>query len=293
MTDSAVASVVAERLQQGLREPFRIDGREIYASASIGIAYSSAEYLTADDLLQAADTAMYRAKGTGRGRHQEFDPQMHASAMVHLTLETELRQAIARGELLLHYQPIVALDGNGICGFEALVRWARADGTLAEPADFIPVAENTGLIASLTQWVLRESCRQAAEWQRTFMQPLTMTVNISTKLFDRQAFVDDVRHALAESGMVLGTLRLEITESVLMDDADTTAEQLAALRRLQVQLYLDNFGRDTRRSAIFSATTSMRSRSTPPLCARSEPQTAGGRRFSGSSSIWRESSPWA
>jgi diguanylate cyclase (GGDEF)-like protein/PAS domain S-box-containing protein len=241
-TEPAAASSIAERLQQALREPFRIDGREIYASASIGIASSSTEYLTADDLLRAADTAMYRAKGTGRGRYQEFDPQMHASAMDRLMLEMELRRAIARGEFVLHYQPIVALDADEISGFEALVRWARADGRIVGPADFIPVAEETGLIAPLTQWVLGESCRQVAEWQQTFRRPLTMTVNISTKMFDRQALVDDVRKVVMENRMVPGTLRLEITESALMDDADTTEQQLAALRRMQVQLYLDDFG---------------------------------------------------
>jgi len=240
--DRNVAVTVAERLQQALRAPIRIEGADLYVSASVGIAYSSDVYASADDLLRGADTAMYRAKGAGRGRHEEFEPQMHALAIDRLTLETELRNAIRHGDLLLQYQPIVALDSNELCGFEALVRWKRLDGSMTEPADFIPIAEDTGLIAGLTQWVLRQACAQAAEWQHAFGRPLTMTVNVSTRLFEQASFVADVRRAVEESRMLPGTLRIEITESVLMGNGDTTARQLAALQEMDVQLYLDDFG---------------------------------------------------
>lgn len=242
MTDPAIAVVVAERLQGALRDPLAIEGRDIYASASIGIAHASEKYSTAEDLLRAADTAMYRAKEDGRGRHRHFEPQMHVSAMGRLTLETELRRAITWNELQLNYQPIVDLQTREISGFEALVRWRRHDGSVIDPAVFIPVAEEAGLIAPMTRWVLQEACRQVGEWQRTFLQPLSLTVNISTKQFGDPRLIDDVRDAIEQHDIIPGTLRLEITESALMSSAESTMAQLEELRGMRVQLYLDDFG---------------------------------------------------
>ena len=238
----ADASAIADRLQHALAEPFDIHGREIYASASIGIAFSSDGYATADDLLRDADTAMYRAKALGRSRSQVFDPEMHAGAMNRLTLDTDLRRALERGEFIVHYQPIVELESEEVCGFEALVRWKRADGRVIGPSEFIPIAEETGLIVPLTKWVLNEACHQVAEWQRVFSRPLSVTVNVSTKLFDRPALVEEVRQAIADSGMIPGTLRLEITESFLVNDSTIVARRLEELRAIPVKLYLDDFG---------------------------------------------------
>jgi EAL domain-containing protein (putative c-di-GMP-specific phosphodiesterase class I) len=157
-------------------------------------------------------------------------------------MATTLRRAVERQELTLEYQPIVALDGQDVCGFEALVRWTHADGTMTRPAEFIPVAEETGLIGPLTCWVLQESCRRVAAWQQASGQPVSLTVNISAKLFDRPTLVEEVRQAIDESGLLPGTLRLDITENFLANDADAVAARLNALRAVPVQLNLDDFG---------------------------------------------------
>ena len=185
---------------------------------------------------------MYRAKALGRSQCQIFDPSMHASAIQRLTLETQLRRALERQEFSIAYQPIIQLDSNEVCGFEALVRWDRPDGMSTPPSDFIPVAEETGLIVPLTNWVLKEACRQVAEWQQSFGRPLTLTVNISAKLFDRPALVDEVRSAITDSGLLPGTLRLEITESFLANGSDAVVQRLDELRSIPVELYLDDFG---------------------------------------------------
>ena len=240
--DSGTATTIADRLHTALLEPFDLEGREVYSSASMGIAFGNSRYLRSEDLLRDADTAMYRAKAHGRSQYEIFDPSMHASAIQRLTLETEMRRALERQEFSVEYQPIVQLDTNEVCGFEALVRWERADGTAVEPSEFIPVAEETGLIAPLTNWVLKEACWQVAEWQQSLDHPLTLTVNISAKLFDRPALVDEVRSAVTESALRPGTLRLEITESFLANNSDVVAQRLDELRSVPVELYLDDFG---------------------------------------------------
>jgi diguanylate cyclase (GGDEF)-like protein len=240
--DTQAATTIADRLQMSLLEPFEIDGHEIYASASIGIAFGDSRYRDSDDLLRDADIAMYRAKALGRSQCQAFDPSMHAQAVRRLTLENELRRALERGEFELHYQPIIELDTDEMCGFEALVRWIRPDGKITYPAEFIKVAEETRLIIPLTDWVLREACARVSEWQRTFERPLTLTINISSKLFDKPTLVDDVRDAIASTGLLPGTLRLEITESFLLNGSDAVAQRLDDLRSIPVELYLDDFG---------------------------------------------------
>jgi diguanylate cyclase (GGDEF)-like protein/PAS domain S-box-containing protein len=240
--DTQAATTIADRLQISLLEPFEIDGHEIYASASIGIAFGDSRYRDSDDLLRDADIAMYRAKALGRSQCQAFDPSMHAQAIRRLTLENELRRALERGEFELHYQPIIELDTDEVCGFEALVRWVRPDGKVTYPAEFIKVAEETRLIIPLTDWVMGEACARVSEWQRTFDRPLTLTINISSKLFDKPTLVDDVRDAIASTGLLPGTLRLEITESFLLNGSDAVAQRLDDLRSIPVELYLDDFG---------------------------------------------------
>ena len=242
MPDVATASTIAERLQLALLEAFEIDGRDFYASASMGIAVGNNGYLKSEDLLRDADAAMYHAKSLGRARCQTFDPSMHASAVQRLTIETRLRRAVERQELSLEYQPIVALGAQEVCGFEALVRWKHADGTMTPPSEFIPIAEETGLIGPMTRWVLKESCRQVAAWQRALGQPVPLTVNISAKLFDRSTLVDEVREAIKESGLLPGTLKLDITENFLANNADEVIQRLDGFRAIPVELCLDDFG---------------------------------------------------
>jgi diguanylate cyclase (GGDEF)-like protein/PAS domain S-box-containing protein len=233
---------ITERMQDALAEPFDIEGREIYASASIGIVLGGPQYHAVADLLRDADTAMYRAKAAGRSRYEMFDPGMHASAMNRLTLETELRRAVERNEFVVYYQPIVELLSSEVVGFEALVRWQRPGVGLAMPAEFIGVAEETGLIVPITSYVLGEACRQVAAWQKQFARPLYVSVNMSPKLFAAEDLVDGVEDAIVGSGIAPGTLCLEITESVLMKHSDVVDRNFERLRTMQVPLYLDDFG---------------------------------------------------
>jgi diguanylate cyclase (GGDEF)-like protein/PAS domain S-box-containing protein len=236
------ASAIAERLQLALLEAFEIEGRDLYASASMGIAFGHSHYRSSEDLLRDADTAMYHAKSLGRARCEKFDPSMHASAVQRLTMGTQLRRAVERQELSVEYQPIVSLETLEVHGFEALVRWTHADGTTTPPGKFIPLAVEIGVINQLTDWVLMESCRRVAAWQRESGRPLLLTVNISEKLFDRTTLAEDVRRAIQDSGLLPGTLRLEITERFLANDPDTVVDRLEALRAIPVELYLDDFG---------------------------------------------------
>ena len=235
--------VITERLLSALlTEPFNIQGNEIYASASMGIVFGGEQYKSCDDLLRDADTAMYRAKAAGRGTYEMFDPGMHASAMNRLTLETELRRAVERNEFVVYYQPIVALRSSKICGFEALVRWERPDGEVSMPAEFIGVAEETGLIVPMTYLVLRQACRQLAAWQEMLGEDLYVSVNISSKLFTRPDFIDEIEAAMAASGLSPGSLKLEITESVFMKHSDIVDKNFDRLRAIPIALYLDDFG---------------------------------------------------
>jgi len=233
---------IAERLQRALAEPFQIDSHELFGSASIGIVVGGPQYRSVDALLRDADIAMYRAKAAGRGGYELFDPAMHASALKRLTVETELRRAIERKELTVFYQPIVQLPSSEISGFEALVRWIRADGHVAPPSEFISVAEETGLIVPLTHQVLREACHQVAAWQQMFGHPLQLSVNVSSKLFTREDFIDDVEEAISESGLLPRCLQLEITESVLINHSDVVDRNFERLRKIGVAVHLDDFG---------------------------------------------------
>jgi diguanylate cyclase (GGDEF)-like protein/PAS domain S-box-containing protein len=241
-TDDATA--VAGRIETALARPFEINGHQVFTTVSIGITESSVGYTREEDVLRDADLAMYRAKAAGRSRHQVFDAAMHADAMAQLELETALRRAVHRGELVLEYQPIVALRVRQIAGFEALVRWQHPHRGLVPPSEFIPMAEETGLIVSLGRWVLREACRQMAEWLRA--RPgaagLSVSVNVAAKELFQADFLDSLRGILHETGLHAARLRLELTESTLMQDMEWASRVLAQLRALGIGILLDDFG---------------------------------------------------
>lgn len=241
-SDAAVA--VVARIQAAFKAPFVLDGREVVVTASIGQAVNKARYARAEDLLRDADSAMQHAKAQGQAGHEVFRTSMHARAMVLLEIETELRAALEREALTVHYQPIVALSSGTVIGFEALARWERSPGVFIPPGDFIGIAEETGLINTLGAWVLRQACLRAREWSslRSDGRPLVMSVNLSTKQFAQPDLVDQISRIVAETAVPKETVRLEITESVLMLDPDAAATMLARLHDLGVHVCIDDFG---------------------------------------------------
>jgi diguanylate cyclase (GGDEF)-like protein/PAS domain S-box-containing protein len=237
------APEVAARIQSALMEPFDLDGQPFVTTASIGIAHSSELYERPEDILRDADTAMYRAKANGKARYEVFDLAMHTRAIEALKMENELRQAIERGDIAPHFQPLVALETGQITGFEALARWRHPLRGAISPADFIPVAEETGLIAQLDVVILRQACRQVRAWQIEFpATPITLSVNLSSRQFKKINLLEEIKEVLAESGLSPRSLRLEITESVMMDNAPQTIEMLKDLKALGIQLSIDDFG---------------------------------------------------
>ncbi len=244
MTEVEEAIQVAERIQRELVVPFRLCGREVFTTASIGIAPGTTEYAQPEDVLRDADTAMYRAKSLGKARHEIFDKEMHTVAMNLLQMETDLRGAIDRQEFFIQYQPIVALDNFNLRGFEALVRWQHPTRGLISPMDFIPVAEETGQIIAIGQWALHEACRQMSRWQRRYPSetPLFISVNLSSRQFTQPDLLEQVRLILDETRLDPRCLKLEITESVVMENIDNATEMLRQLRQLGVRLAIDDFG---------------------------------------------------
>jgi PAS domain S-box-containing protein len=233
---------VANRIQNALGT-FAVGGREVFISASIGIALSTTLRSRAEELLRDADIAMYRAKTLGKSRCEFFDQEMHTKAVRQLDLETDLRRAIDEQEFRLHFQPIVQLETGRIAGFEALVRWQRQD-CLVFPDGFIGVAETTGLIVPMGKWILREACRQAQLWQGRYLQDLelSVTVNVSPKQFADAQLVSDIREVLGETSLDPCRLHMEITESVAMADPAKTKQILSQLKDLGVGICLDDFG---------------------------------------------------
>jgi diguanylate cyclase (GGDEF)-like protein len=240
----AEARGVAERLVAAVSAPFALQGREVAVSVSIGVVMGDSRYQRAEDMVRDADTAMYRAKDQGKARCEIFDTSMLAAAEQRLLIESDLRRAIDRQELRLHYQPIVALSGQQLCGFEALLRWQHPTRGLVPPNGFIPIAEETGLIVPIGRWVLREACRQMRAWDGEFpeCEKLIINVNLSARQCLHPDLVADVGRVLAETGLQPERLKLEITESLVLESSDAVIEVLTALRALGIQLGLDDFG---------------------------------------------------
>ncbi len=246
-TPEAHAAHVAQRIIESLRAPVHCDGMELLVDTSIGIAAAAPED-SVDDVLRNADLAMYRAKAAGKGRYQLFEPAMHAVVRERMTLESELRAAVEQhpeSSFVMHYQPIANIATGEVTGVEALIRWQHPTRGLVPPMQFIPVAEETGLIVPLGRWLLREACTRAASWQAERApesEPLTLTVNISGRQLLEPGMPRDVAAALAASGLAASSLVLEMTESMLIDDSPTTMARLHALKALGVRLAIDDFG---------------------------------------------------
>jgi diguanylate cyclase (GGDEF)-like protein len=241
-TLDAGPELVAERLLEVLRQPYDMNGkvgRELSLTASIGIAFGVRD--GADELLRDADLALYAAKAAGRNCNVLFHAGMQTTAQNRMTLELDLAEALDRGEFFLLYQPTFDLQSERVIGVEALIRWRHPERGLILPVDFIPIAEETGLIVPIGHWVLREACRQAAEWRERGHR-IGMAVNVSGRQLDHGELVDEVRDALEQSGLAPQTLTLEITETTLMRDAEATASHLRELKRLGVRIAIDDFG---------------------------------------------------
>jgi diguanylate cyclase (GGDEF)-like protein/PAS domain S-box-containing protein len=238
------AKRAADRMMKSLAAPFILGGKEVFTSVSIGIALSSAVYEQPEEILRDADTAMYRAKSLGKARYEVFDADMRASVMARLQLETDLRHALERGEFRNFYQPIVALSSGEIAGFEALLRWDHPTRGLLGPDEFIPVAEETGLIRELGWWNLREACRQMSEWKSVLTKHphLTVSVNLSAKQFLQANLVEDIHKLLDELALPPETLKLEITESTVMADPAAAVEMLQQIKAIGIHLAIDDFG---------------------------------------------------
>jgi diguanylate cyclase (GGDEF)-like protein/PAS domain S-box-containing protein len=238
------AARVAERIGGALRAPFVLRGRERFVTTSVGISFGGRGGERPGDLLRNADLAMYQAKARGRNRHAVFEPVMGERALQRLELEGALRRALERKEFRLHYQPKVSLESGEIVAMEALIRWEHPAQGLVFPAQFVPVAEEIDLIAPIGRWVLKEACRQARRWHARFpgMPPLKVCVNLSAKQFQHCALLEDIGAALRETGLDPSALDLEITESVVMEDAPATIATLRDLKGLGVNLAIDDFG---------------------------------------------------
>ncbi|MBD2560497.1 MULTISPECIES: bifunctional diguanylate cyclase/phosphodiesterase [Nostoc] len=243
--DASDAIKVAERIQQELVLPIELDGQEVFTTASIGIALSSTvDYDQPEDLLRDADTAMYQAKALGRARYELFNLDMYASAIARLHLETDLRRAIERREFRVYYQPIVSLTSGSIIGFEALLRWQHPERGLLNPADFIPLAEETGLIIEIGYWTLHKACLQMQTWRLNEHPTLLekIIVNLSIKQFSQSDLIKQIEHILHSTGLDPNILILEITESVIMENGDETTATLSQIRELGVEISIDDFG---------------------------------------------------
>lgn len=243
INDPSDAIRVADRIQSALKQPFLLDGLEVFKTASIGIALTSPE-TSAEAMLQNADIAMYRAKDKGKACSEIFDRAMHEQVLNRLRLEARLRYALENQELSLHYQPIVAVQTGVVEGFEALLRWEPPDSNSIPPSTFIPVAEQSGLIVPVSVWVLRTACFEAARWNQRYPSelPLYVGINISAKHFSHSSFIKHVKEALQESGVDPRCISIELTESVAMNDVAGTRETMSQLRSLGVNLSIDDFG---------------------------------------------------
>ncbi len=238
LADAEVVENIATRVRGELEKPFALDGHEVFITVSIGVAPAQGGQTRAVDLLRNADTAMYRAKGAGRARHATYDASMHQGSVRRLQLESDLWRALERNELRLHFQPLIDLSVGRIYGFEALARWEHPERGMVSPGEFIPIAEESGLIVPIGWWVLEEACRQAMQWDHAFV----MAVNLSSQQLAQGDCIERVRVALEKTGLDARRLKLEITETVIMQNTEAANAMLRALKEMGLTLAMDDFG---------------------------------------------------
>jgi diguanylate cyclase (GGDEF)-like protein len=242
LTQKQDAAGISAKVLDSLRPPFKIQEHELHVASSIGIAISPADGEDVDTLLKNADTAMNRAKEVGRNNYQFFADEMSSVSITRLGLENDLRKALMRNELILHYQPQYGMEDDQISGVEALLRWNHPDRGLVAPGEFIPMAEETGMIVPIGKWVIHTACEQDRIWRMAGLPPMRMAVNLSAKQFQQQDLPDVVEEILVKTGMDPAFLELEITESVLMQSLEQTIDQLLRLMSLGVKISIDDFG---------------------------------------------------
>ncbi len=242
--DVSEALIVADRILNKLLSPVIIQGEAVFPSASIGIVINTQDYTNGVDLLRDADIAMYRAKALGKGRYTLFDQEMYEQTLRLTQLETELHYALDHGEFELYYQPIIALSTNQLSGFEALIRWKNPKRGFISPIEFIPLAEDTGLIVAVGDWVMKEACHQLQDWMRQFPEAahLKMSINLASHQIREPDLLDKLDSILEQTGIDGSSIRLEITESTLMDQGEQTIKKLSQLRARNIQLSIDDFG---------------------------------------------------
>jgi diguanylate cyclase (GGDEF)-like protein len=234
----------SDRILNSFSKPFEFDGQQVYTSASMGIVCGTTDYELPSDILRDADIAMYEAKSSGKSRSAVFTPEMRSHTLTRLMMEKDLRIALERQEFSLQYQPILELKTNRIYGFEALLRWKHPTLGMISPGTFIPIAESSGLIVPITEWVINQALQQVSLWQKTYLQhpPLSVSVNLSARLFNSPNLLDHLSRSLAETGVSGNTMIMEITESALISDTDKALNVLNANKTTGVKIHMDDFG---------------------------------------------------
>ncbi|PQO99078.1 GGDEF domain-containing protein [Pseudomonas frederiksbergensis] len=236
------AAALAQQVVDGLKEPFQIDGHSLFINASVGISLFPSDALSAEQLLRNADSALFKAKSAGRDGYALYTEELTAHAQQRVEIAFELRRALEQQELRVYYQPVHDLKTSRLIGVEALVRWEHPQRGLVSPAEFIPIAERTGLIAEIDAWVMRQACRQMCQWQAAGVELSFVAVNVSSRLFARRELYQQVAQALHDTGLDPAYLELEVTESAVMEDPEVALEQMHRLRELGVRLAIDDFG---------------------------------------------------